>query len=223
MKQEQVGFFAEDWRALGVVVGMASEARIARRLGAPVAIGGGTAAGARRVAERLVADGASALMSFGLAGGLAPGLRAGTVIVPAEVVTEDGRFAVDPALAGCLGGFTSHVVYGADAVVGSVGAKRTLHERTGCDAVDVESGMVAEVAHARQVPFAVLRAVCDPANRELPTAAMVALTASGAVNAHRVILSIVHEPDQIGALLALAWDAVVARRALVRTVRRAII
>ena len=220
MTQEQVGFFAQDWRSLGVVVGMASEARIARRLGAPMAIGGGSAAGARRVAERLVADGASALLSFGLAGGLAPGLRAGTVLVPQEVVTEGGRFAVDPALAACLGGFTSHVVYGADEVVASVEAKRALHERTGCDAVDVESGVVAEVAHAHRVPFAVLRAVCDPAGRALPAAAVVALTADGTVDVRRVIGSILHEPGQIGGLLALAWDAAVARRALTRTIGR---
>ena len=220
MTQGQVGFFAQDWRALGVVVGMASEARIARRLGAPVAIGGGSAAGARLVAERLVAHGASALLSFGLAGGLAPGLHAGAVLVPGEVVTEGGRFTVDPALAGCLGGFTSHVVYGADEVVASVEAKRTLHERTGCDAVDLESGAVAGVARARRVPFAVLRAVCDPAGRALPSAAVVALTVDGTVDVRRVIGSIMGEPGQIGGLLALARDAAVARRALMRTISR---
>lgn len=218
MRQEQVGFFAEDWRALAVVVGMASEARIARRLCAPVEIGGGSMSGALRAAEQLVANGASALLSFGLAGGLAPELHAGTVIVPRAVVTERGRFEVDPALAACLGGFTPHVVYGADDVVAAVDAKRALHERTECDAVDVESGAVAEVAHARRVPFAVLRAVCDPAERALPTAAVLALTAEGRVDARRVMLSIAREPGQIGGLLALAWDATAARRALMRTI-----
>ena len=57
------------------LAGLAAEARIAARLGLPVAIGGGTATGAAQAAERLAPD-VSALLSFGLAGGLDPDLAA---------------------------------------------------------------------------------------------------------------------------------------------------
>ncbi len=50
---------------LGVITGLEAEARLARRLGRTEP-GGGTPAGAEAAAERLVAAGATALISFGL-------------------------------------------------------------------------------------------------------------------------------------------------------------
>ena len=82
-----------------IVVGLRAEALLARRLGVPVVIGGGTAAGAEAAARRaVVAAGATALVSFGLAGGLDPGLRPGALVVPTAVLCGDRSFAADPAL-----------------------------------------------------------------------------------------------------------------------------
>ena len=75
----------------GIVVGLAAEARVARPLGWPIAIGGGTVAGAEAAAERLVREGVTALVSFGIAGGLDPALRPGTIVVPQEVLMDDGE------------------------------------------------------------------------------------------------------------------------------------
>jgi adenosylhomocysteine nucleosidase len=75
-----------------IVVGLRAEARIARALGVPVAIGGGTAAGAERAARHLVAENTKALISFGLAGGLDPALAAGTILVPHTVIAGSRRF-----------------------------------------------------------------------------------------------------------------------------------
>lgn len=216
--QEQTGFFTEDWRALGVVVGMAAEARIAARLGAPVAISGGTAAGAQRAVDHLL-PGTSALLSFGLAGGLAPDLPAGTLIVPEAVLTDAGRFATDPALVACLGGTTAHLLYGAEHPAARRAEKRALHDRTGCSAVDLESAAVAETASRQCIPFAVLRAVCDPAERDVPPAALIALTARGTIDIPRLAQSLLHDPAQIPALIALARDAARAQRALIRQIR----
>ena len=206
---------------IGVVVGLAAEARVARRLGWRVAAGGGTAAGAAAAAARLVAEGAGALISCGLAGGLDPALRPGAVIVPCAVLARGVRFATDPTLSRMLGGPTSHVVLGADAPVASVAEKRRLRERTDAAAVDLESGAVARVAARHAIPFAVLRAVCDPADTALPPVALVALDAGGAIRAWRVLGSIIADPAQLAPLLALAADAATARRALVARVRRA--
>ena len=165
-------------------------------------------------------EGASALISFGLAGGLDPALRPGTLIVPATVIAGDERFATDPDLSRMLGGATDDIVFGAGAVVASVAEKRRLHQRTGAAAADLESGAVARVAAARGVPFAVLRAICDPAERALPPAALAALDARGAIGVWRVAASLVARPGQLPALLALAADAVAARRSLVARVRQ---
>jgi adenosylhomocysteine nucleosidase len=208
-------------RNIGIIVGLAAEARIAQRAGWRAAAGGGTVAGAERAAHRLIDEDAGALISFGLAGGLDPALRPGALVVPTAVIARDERYPTDPNLSRMLGGATPHLMLGADAIVADVAAKRRLRQQTGAAAVDLESGAVARVAATRGIPFAVLRAICDPAERALPPAALVALDADGVIGAWRVIASIAAHPAQLAALLALAADAAAARRALVACLRRA--
>ena len=201
---------------LGIVVGLAAEASIARRFGGRVAIGGGTPDGARRAALGLVESGAAALLSFGLAGGLDPALRPGDLVVPRGVLVSGRRFDTDPALCRLLGGATPHALLGGERIVAETADKQMLWRTTGCAAVDLESAAVAEVASDKNLPFAVLRAICDPAGRAVPPAALAALDAGGAVALGRVLVSVGRQPGQLAALLALARDAVRARRALLR-------
>ena len=203
-----------------MVVGLAAEARIARRLGWRVAIGGGTGSGALVAAQKLIDEGSEALVSFGLAGGLDPVLRPGVLVVPAAVIVDGERYPTDPELSRMLGGVTMHALVGADEVVASVADKRRLHCRTAAAAVDLESGPIARVATAHGVPFAVLRAICDPANRALPAAALAAIDARGVIGMWSVIASLAARPGQLPALLALAVDATAARRSLVERVRQ---
>ena len=161
-------------------------------------------------------SGAAALLSFGLAGGLDPALRPGDLLVPHTVLAGGRRFPSDPALCGLLGGSSPHVLLGGERIVAEPGEKHVLWRTTGCAAVDLESAAVAEVATERNLPFAALRAVCDPADRAVPPAALAALDAGGSVTLGRVLVSLVHQPRQLAALLALARDAARARRSLVR-------
>jgi adenosylhomocysteine nucleosidase len=199
---------------IGVVVGLAVEARMARRLGWLIAIGGGTAGAAEAAAIRLVNEGVHALVSFGLAGGLDPAFRPGALIVPSAVIARDERYPTDRNLSRMLGGGMPHFMLGADTIVAGVEEKRRLRKRTGAAAVDLESGAVARVAAMRGIPFAVLRAICDPAESELPPAALVALDTLGGIRAWRVFGSIAAHPTQLAALLALAADAATAKRSL---------
>ena len=202
---------------LGIVVGLAAEARIARSLG-EVAAGGGTAAGAEAAAERLAAGGARALLSFGLAGALDPALRPGALVIPRAVLAGGEIRPVDPEMLAALGGPTADLILGESELAKSAGAKRQLRQRTGAAALDLESGAVARAAHRHGLPFAVLRAICDPAERALPPAALVALDRKGAIRIVRVFTSVVAAPSQLPALFALARDAAAARRALIRRV-----
>jgi len=183
-----------------------------------VAVGGGTEPGARDAAERLLREGATALVSFGLAGGLDPALRPGMLVIPGAVLVGDQRICADAGLMQRLGGATGHVVLGAARVAATAGEKRSLRDHTGAAAIDLESGAVALTAQASHVPFGVLRAICDPAERTLPHAALIALDRQGAIGAGRMSASIIAHPRQIGALLRLAADAASARRALLRRV-----
>jgi adenosylhomocysteine nucleosidase len=166
----------------------------------------------------LAQAGATALLSFGLAGGLDPALRPGELLVPQAVLTRGQKVSTDAALCRVLEGGTAHVLLGADRIVVEAADKQALWQATGCAAVDLESGAVAEVAEGRGIPFAALRAVCDPAWRTLPPAASAALDAGGGLAVGRVLRSLARRPGQLGALLVLAGDAGRARRALVQRV-----
>ncbi len=63
-----------------VVVGMAFEARIAAGLGVPV-ICGGDGRNLATTLARAMAAGCGGLISFGVAGGLAPDLKPGTCVI----------------------------------------------------------------------------------------------------------------------------------------------
>lgn len=204
---------------LGIVVGLEAEGRIARCLGR-VAIGGGLPAGAEAAAEELVAHGVTALISFGLAGGLDPALPAGTLVVP-EMVIEDGRhYLTDPALSARFGIPTTRSVLAGHTILSDPAAKHAARAATGAAIIDLESGAVARVAARHNLPFAVLRAVCDPASRALPPLALAALDAGGRISPGRVIAALLRHPGQIPALLGLARDAMRARAALMAAVRR---
>ncbi len=202
---------------LGIVTGLMAEARLADPLGRARAAGG-MPAGAAAAASALADEGATALLSFGLAGGLSPSLAAGTLLIPAMIVTDKGRCETDAALNAWLGGTTGHVLAAGTQVAATRAEKHALAQRTGAHAVDLESGAVMDVARLRGLPFAALRVVCDPAGSDLPPAALVALGSSGRIGLLRVLASLMRQPGQFGALLRLSGQARLARATLVRHV-----
>ena len=204
---------------LGIVVGLEAEARIARRLSDIVEVGGGDADGATAACQRLIARGVRRLVSFGLAGGLNPGLRPGALVVPDVVLSRDGHWPTHPPLAAWLGPVNG-ALYSGGAVLASAEEKEILYMRTGAAAVDLESAAVAETAARHALPFAVLRAVCDPASRSLPRAALVALDPGGRIDGRAVLRQVMQRPREVAALIVLGTDAARARRALVRRVKQ---
>jgi adenosylhomocysteine nucleosidase len=162
----------------------------------------------------LADEGASALISFGLAGGLDPGLAAGFLLVPRLVTARRAFFTCDSSLLALLGGATADTLLAGESVAATRASKAALWRDNGASGIDLESGAVAEVAAARGLPFAAVRAICDPAWRDLPPAALLALDQSGAIGLMRVLRSLLGNPGQLPALLALAADAGRARSAL---------
>jgi len=160
----------------------------------------------------------SGLVSFGLAGGLDPALAPGMVLAPAVVLFKTERWDADDALLQRLGGATPGALYGGGEVVATAAAKAAL-ARTGAVAVDLESAAVARTARRHGLPFAVLRAVCDGAGRDLPRAALVALDGAGRIVGLRVAWAAASRPWEIPELVRLGGDAARARHALVARVR----
>ncbi len=205
---------------IGFVTGLAAEAQLLRDGGFLVGIGGGLPEGAYRAAEALVAQGAGALISFGLAGGLAPGAAPGALLVPPSVIEGPRDYPCDESLMAFLGGATLQPIAAGHRIAATVHDKADWFRRTKAVAIDLESGAVARVASARKLPFAVLRAIADPADRRLPQAAMIPLKPGGGIDLWRILASVAAHPGQIPGLIGLAGDAAKARAALVARVKQ---
>lgn len=204
---------------IGIVTGLQAEAQWLRHAGFMVRAGGGTPHGALGAAEALIQAGATALISFGLAGGLKPGLKPGTVLVPSVVIAGTRIYPCDYRLMEFLGGATPGPILAGHKIAASTQAKTLLYQRNHPAAIDLESGSVAEVAKKKKLPFAVLRAVADPAERNLPPAALVALKDDGSLDFIRLMRSIALRPWQIPGLIAVGRDAKAARQALLDRLR----
>ena len=202
----------------GIVTGLEFEARLARRLSDRVACSGGVPANAASAAERLISAGAEFLMSFGVAGGLAPDLKAGTLIVADRIVTADGTYPAVSALAATL---EAHVgmLYGDVRIASQLSDKKYMFEKTTALAVDLESGEAARVAAAAGIPFMALRAIADPAWRSLPEAALLPLDTMGRPRLPAIFGSIMKRPGQIPGLVMTALDTRAALKALLRACR----
>jgi adenosylhomocysteine nucleosidase len=201
------------------VTGLAFEARIAAGEGVTVIHGRDEQ---RMIAdlERAVVSGASGIISFGTAGGLAPDLEPGDWIVAEAIVTDAQRWEADIAWSARLLDRLPHATHGVvvsvDVPVAGASAKLALHERTGAVAVDMESHIAGRVAVAHGLPFVACRVIIDPAHRTLPHAALVAMRADGGVNVAAILRSLAGRPGQLPTLLRLALDARAARAALFR-------
>ncbi len=199
---------------IGFVTGLQAEARWLREAGFMVGIGGGTPDGAQTAAQALVRQGALGLVSFGLAGGIQPALGPGTIIVPPAVSEASRTYAVDIRLMAFLGGSTGDLLYAGKRMAVTQHDKNLILKRHKAAAIDLESGAVARVAQSHGLPFAVLRAVADPADFTLPPAAEVGLREDGSVNLPAILYSVMRQPKQLPHLLTLARHAKAARAAL---------
>jgi adenosylhomocysteine nucleosidase len=229
---------------LAIITGLAAEARIADAPNAAVIIGAGRSEKLAADLETAIAQGARRLLSFGVAGALAPALRPGDLIVAAGVIDRGRRMACDPdwreamieALArsslrakpderhafalrsndGWGGIADAADLVGVDAPVANLKAKAALFAATGAAAVDMESAIVARAATRHGLPFAVLRIIADPAHRPLPPAALVAMRADGGVDLAAMLGALARRPGQLPALVRLGLDS---RRAFAGLVR----
>jgi hypothetical protein len=102
------------------------------------------------------------LVSFGLAGALRDDLALGTVVDATRVVDVEGTVLWEDGPLG-VPGAEPVTILAADVIVDDPAERRRLHERTGADAADLESGPLARSGRLRGV----LRAVSDTPDRTL--------------------------------------------------------
>jgi hopanoid-associated phosphorylase len=205
---------------LGVVTGMASEARIFGADALTVSAGGDAGATRAGIAS-LIARGADRLVSFGIAGALDPALKPGDLVIGSAVSTADGvRVPVDQKW---LAHLTTHLtiarvadVVGSTEIAATAARKAMLHRDTAAACVDQESHWVADAAHANHLPFIVLRAIADRAGDNLPPAVLVGLDAQGNARTGAVIGALLRNPMQLPGLIRVALQTNRALKGLLR-------
>jgi len=134
-----------------VVVGMAFEARIASSLGVRVICGGDGKTLAAELTHAMAA-GSSGLISFGVAGGIAPALKPGTCVIASAVIDRDCVRQADARwaqrLARLIPGSVSGAILGVPEPIAHAEAKQALHARTGalasCQKVAQDCAIVME-------------------------------------------------------------------------------
>jgi adenosylhomocysteine nucleosidase len=209
-----------------VVCALAAEAR---HLGPGdqtlVAVSGmGLEAGAAS-ARALIQAGAGALVSWGMAGGLDPGLTPGAILLPFEVCSLEGA-SIETAtswrqrLAAAIGArvVTGRLLTSATAI-GSIADKARLFRQTGAAAVDMESLAVAEVARAHHLPFLAVRVIVDSASDALPRVVTAAANHKGHLDLWRLMAALAREPAELAPLIRLAQRYRAANRSLAAVAR----
>ncbi len=166
----------------------------------------------------------SLVVSWGLCGGLDPRLRPGDLILGAEVVSDQGAVKTDEAvtssLARRLASTGARVVVerlaASDAPVLTAAAKAELRHATGAAGVDMESLIAGQYALEQRTPFAIVRAVADPAERDLPLLVLKAVDSDGGIDALAVMGELIRSPRQFAGLRAAARESSAAFESLKR-------
>jgi hopanoid-associated phosphorylase len=204
-------------KSVVAVTGLRFEGRIAAGPGVSTIAGGGDAEALAAALGHALTQGATAFLSFGIAGGLTRA-EPGTWLVADAVIARASRWLVDAAwaaaLAHSLPGSLRGDIAGTDEIVSEAADKHALGAATGALAVDTESHVVAAFAAAHGVPFAVFRVIADPAGRALAPAACKGMRRDGTIDPRAVFGSLLRQPGQIALLLRNAADTRRALRAL---------
>jgi adenosylhomocysteine nucleosidase len=184
-----------------VATGFTREVRTVAGPGIVALAGGGRAERLEEILDAAAQAGAAGILSFGLTGGLADGLRIGDWVV-GDRLTGAVERACDPewrnAIAAALPGAVIGAFFADGHMIDTVAEKRRLGVSHGALAVDMESHVAAEVAARHGLPFAIARIVSDEVGHLLPPAITVSMRPDGGFDRVAMRRSLARDPDQAG-------------------------
>lgn len=221
-------------KILGIVAPLTSEARSLTsqpiRAGGLVQLPGVTllkvagigAEKALAAAELLVAEGATALLSWGSGGGLQPNLSPGNLILPKTIIDLQERILrADEAWHNRLyQSLSSHLPIHTEPLAQSPTVLTTPVEKldffkqTAAIAVDMESGSVAEVASKANLPFMAIRAIVDTSDMTIPLSGLTAIDEYGGLRPMHLLGSLLRRPADLLLLNQLRSNFTAARTTL---------
>jgi adenosylhomocysteine nucleosidase len=211
-----------DPRPVLVVTGLVQEARIAAGPGMMVICSSSDPQQLRSLLTVFDPTSIRGVISFGVAGGLDPTLKAGDIVVATEVTAGDARWFAGLSLSEehiARAAFKRRrvvrgVLAGAEEVIVAQARKAALHMKTGAAAVDMESHIAAAYAAKYQLPFAALRVISDPAHRTLPSLAKDAIKPNGDIDLPMILRGVARNPKTLRALVSTGIEFNRALRSL---------
>jgi adenosylhomocysteine nucleosidase len=193
-----------------------------------VALSGAGPENARRAAQRLIAQGAERLLSWGCAGALDDTLKPGDLCLPAVLCNaaqqrfttdNDWRQQVCAALADrfsiCTGVLTESLH-----IAGSSAEKADLHKQRAAQLVDMESCACAAAAVQADITFLAIKAIADPADMDLPAAISYAMQENGQVALGKLVVYVLKHPHEIAGLIKLGRHFQAAKNTLTTAGKR---
>lgn len=170
----------------------------------------------------LIENGARALMSWGFACGLQPGIKPGEIIIPRLVIAADGAvLPTDPAwrerLYSRLSASFSITEGGlaeSRGLLPDSPSKELLGRTTGAVAADMESASICTAARNAGVPFLAVRAVTDTLGMRVPGCAAGCIDRQGSIRVLRLLAGLLQRPADLPDLIRLARSFRTARRSL---------
>jgi len=168
-----------------------------------LAVSGIGAEAAEKSAARLVDRGATALVSWGCAGGLVARLASGDLLLPQAVMAADGEiFHTDAMQRNRLihmlsASFRPHegILIESRHIVSASSEKKILAKLAGVVAVDMESAAIARIAQRAGIPFIVIRSVADTVNDDIPEAMASAVNTQGNIRIKHLLLPVMRRPQ----------------------------
>lgn len=186
-----------------------------------VVSGPGRAAAVRGCEALCVAHRPRLVLSAGFCGALQPQLKRNDIVVADRIIALDGSSQpLDPAALGRFQLGTAHVgsLVEVDRIVAKSADKKSLGERTGGLACDMESAAVAAACVAQSTPMLAVRIVSDTADEDLPDDLESLMNAqpSPMQTLGAVVGTLWRRPGSIKDMLRLKETALVAADALAK-------
>ncbi len=177
---------------------------------------------AGHAANRLVEQGASALLSWGCAAGLDRKLKPGNLLLPERIISKDGRiFQADGDwhkrfinnLAGKVSIYKDALVE-SDQIITDPAQKKNLCTQSQAIAADMESAAIAEVAEKNKLSFLVIRAIADTSKCGIPNCVTQSQDGRGEIKKLLLLKNAFMHPADWIPLIVLAQQFLAAHKTL---------
>lgn len=207
---------------IGIISALPFEGRFLTAHGFLVHVSGVGAECAAHGARYLIDQGAKALISWGIAGGLEPTLRTGCIVIPDKIIdlksnvyTTDEylKKQIKQKLQLHLPSYHGPLLQ-TDQVITSVQEKKNLFKKYQAHAIDMESAAIAGAAKEANLSFTAIRVIIDSAHMSLPHWLPHSFNDKNKLHAGRFISGMCRYPLTWHALMKLVFNSIAARRSL---------